>query len=148
MEELKITTDKKRTIKNIFIDNSIIIKSIGGLSYLPFVYQEIYTKFGMSTDDVNLIIYLNELSLFSLKLMVIDKEVSLKDFYQREYVVSDFIKNNIQLYRLSDKSKIILKEFNYLLKSNDKFIKYNRQTDIDLETKMKSVLRSYGDKIK
>ena len=106
---LKVTSDRKNSIKkkDVFVEKNIIVDTLGKSHYLIFCYQELYTIYGLSADEINIILYLKELWVFQLQIEVVDRYVRLGDLLKKEYIELDYQNNNkkrlfhiFQLYEL------------------------------------------------
>ena len=142
---LRITTDSKKSLKNedLFVENNIVVESLGGFQYMIFCYQEIYNMYGLSAEEVLIILYLKDLWLFGLQINVVSRKYQLGSFLKRGFIVVDYTYNNKELYRLSDKGNGVINEFNNLLKNSKSYISENRETDLSQESKMNSVLDKF-----
>lgn len=141
-EPLKVTSDKKITLKksDLFVEKDVESESGSKLCYLIFCYEDIRMRYNLSVDDVNILLYLKELWLFNLQLEVHGRFIRLGRYLENEYIAEDYTYKNKKLYKLTDKARNIIKEFDDgILNSNIHFSR-NRQVDMDLKSTLKSVL--------
>jgi len=147
-KEINIKKIQKNALTNevLFDKKKIVVESDNlKTSYTIFCLQSLNAKYNLSYDNLLILIYLQELSLFEIKITILNRRIKLDSFIFSEHIIEDYSNNNKKLYKLTDKSIRIVKEFYELLSNNSYFLSKNRQTELDLDNKVKSVLGNFFD---
>lgn len=145
-KSLNIRSVKKDSLTSevLFDKKTLVVESDKlNTAYTIFSLQRLTNKYGLDYDWLLVIIYLKELNIFEFTIMVLDRKIKLDYLFRAEYIVEDYSNNNKKLFKLTDKSIRIVKEFYNLLSNTSLFISENRKTELDVESKVKSVLGNY-----
>jgi hypothetical protein len=145
-KSLNIRSVKKVSLTSevLFDKKTLVVESDKlNTAYTIFSLQKLTVKYGLDYDWLLVLIYLKELNLFEFTVMVIDRKIKLDYLLIAEYIVEDYSNNNTKLFKLTDKSISIVKEFYNSLSNTSLFISKNRKTELDVESKVKSVLGNY-----
>lgn len=140
-----INVDKSAN-KAVFLNKDIIVEgSKSGLPYTLFHLQKLKQDFGISYEDFFILIYLQELSIFSLRIQVLDRRFDYGSFLKEGYIDRDYTDPKKNLYKVSEVGLFIIKRFIYMQKNSDAFMSENRQTSLDVDTTVSSALSGYFD---
>jgi len=135
---------KALTRKQVFNKEEIVMKSTDvKTSYLIFQLQEIKEKYKISYEKILVLLYLQELGLFSDPIKVFGEKIKLAEFIHAGYMAESFNNKSTVLYKLTDRGVGIVLEFNSLVDNNEGNIMKNRSTDLSLEAKTKGVLADF-----
>lgn len=139
---LRPDSTKKKVIsyKDVFVEKKITVDVSGKGHFLVFCFQELNNLYGLSVDEVSIILYLNDLWIFKLEIVIINRYVRLGDLLRREYIEVNYSYNNSKLYSLSEKGKGVVAKFDYLLNNTNEYLSENRETDISFDAEMKSII--------
>lgn len=139
---LEKTNAKKKVLKSIdlFSETEFIVKSGNSLWQLIFCFEKMKSKVDIET--LLMLMYLQNLYLFPLRIVVNDKKHNIKSYIQREFIKIDY-SNNDGFYKLTEYSKSLIDDFNKFFLEKDVFLNKNRVTDIDLDSKLNSILSRF-----
>ena len=112
-------------------------------SYLIFHLENISVKENISYEKILIILYLHELGLFTLGINISGRNFYLKDIMNLGYIVQDYTHKGNKLFKLTQIGIDVVNDFNKRLKDNSSLIAKNRETDVDLDSQVKSALDSY-----
>lgn len=124
--------------KNIVIESKKL-----KTSYMIFAFQKVYEDFGIDYETIVVLSYLNELTLFSIRLSVQSRNLYLMDYIKLGLIKKDNTIKHKSLYRLTEKSLNIVNKFNYIIENPDSFIEKNREADLDVDSKVSNALEKY-----
>ena len=142
--EIKKVVKNSLTNEVIFDKKKLIVESDNlNTAYTIFSLQNLTDKYSLDYDRLLIILYLKELNLFSLRIKVLDRSILLRSFIPSGFIVEDYSNNNKKLFKLTDKSIRIVKEFYDSLSNNSSFLSKNREAELDVDSKVKSVLGDY-----
>lgn len=147
-EEIINGTNKSLNTKDVLFRkaNMVVESSQINFSYLIFSLQKVCQKYGIDYDECIMLMYLQELGLFSIQLKVLKRTVRLGDYLLKELIVEDYSHKNKKLYRLSDVGKDIVKEIYSNVSDNTRYVGENRSTDLGVDTKVTAMLSKYFSK--
>lgn len=139
------TTKKVGLISEITsIQKDIVVQSKKtNTSFMIFAFQKIQEKYGIDYDTILMLTYLSELSLFSIRLKIQSRGVYLLNYIDLGLIQKDYSVKNRSVYRLTPKSEKIVSEFVELVDNPDDVLEKNREVDLDVDTKVSSVLSKY-----
>lgn len=144
--EVKVSVVRKKNLIKDIIDKETVIvveSKKSKYSYMIFAFQKIQEKYGINYDTIIVVMYLNELDLFSNKITIENRVITLTDYVRLGLVVKEHKVSGKNLYKLTERSKEILSEFNDLVKNSSQFISENRTTEIGVDSKVSDVLSKY-----
>lgn len=116
------------------------------IPYLLFNSFYVLDKYDLDFLDVFVIIYLNELGVFSLSIDVLERRINIGHLLEKGFVKLDYSFNKKKLYSLSDKGCLVIDDFNKSFKNQEVYKGKNRKTDFDSGVKISSVLDRYLNK--
>lgn len=117
----------------------VIFANENHLSYLIFYIEYISEKHSISYEKLLMLLYLKELQLFPMDFKIHNRSVRLPEYLASGLIVADSL-NNKKVYKLSNKSLDIIKQFGVSFNDNNSLLLKNRVTDVDLDSKVASVL--------
>jgi len=131
-------TKKKKSRKEELVVSEVSKKSI---PYIIFSFQHISNKYNIDYKKIAFLLYLHELKYFKNSLIVSEKKMILGELISLGFVHIEYsVKNNI--YSLTETGRNIVVDFYEYENDRSTFYLENRQTDIDVESKVKSVLKN------
>lgn len=147
----EIIPEIKTDLKKPNSSRDVVFKKEGvlvGLSenrfvYLVFAFQKVCEEYGIDYNECLLLIYLEELGLFPLKIRVCSKTFFIRDYVLKGLVFEDYSHKGKKLYRLSKRALEILKRLDDLLSDDSRFVGMNRNTETHPKIKMKDALSNY-----
>ncbi|MFK5981438.1 MAG: hypothetical protein QM499_00875 [Flavobacteriaceae bacterium] len=113
------------------------------IASLLFNLQDACNKYGIRYENVIVLIYLNELSVFRFDIKVLDRSIKLVEYLALGFIVTDFTAKKKNYYRITKYGKEIADYFYSTLNNSANYIKENRVLELDAKAKMKSVLADY-----
>lgn len=135
----------KKKVKDQQKQEAVAIVSDNPLSYLIFNLQEVSEKYNLSYEKIVMLIYLKELSVFALDIKIVNRKVKLTEYLSSGLITLDYsVKKN--LYKVSDLGSQIISDLQNSIKNSSSFYTQNRQTDIDVDNKIKSALSGLFDR--
>lgn len=141
---IKVVRKKVLTSEVLFQKKNVVVESDNlEMAYTIFALQALSDKYKLSYDSLLVLLYLQELSLFAMKIRIFNRLFKLDNLFHLGYIKEDYSNNNKKLFRLTEKAIPVVKEFYDLLLNSSSFISSNRQTDLDLNNKVKSTLGNY-----
>lgn len=141
---IKVVRKKALTSEVLFQKKNVVVESDNlEMAYTIFSLQALSDKYKLSYDSLLVLLYLQELSLFSMKIRIFNRSIKLNNLFHLGYIKEDYSNNNKKLFKLTEKAIPVVKEFYYLLSNSSSFISSNRKTDLDLNNKVKSTLGDY-----
>lgn len=141
---VKITSEKKdKTYSKDFFKPEKIDHNIYKTGYLAFQLQLTANKFGVTYDMILILLYLNELEIFSYKFKIIDRDLTVLDMVQFGFVYEDLIGGKRKLYKLTSKGKELVSHFNKNINNVDAFLLKNRSGFNESASVIKGVLDNY-----
>lgn len=141
---IKVVRKKVLTSEVLFQKKNVVVESDNlEMAYTIFALQALSEKYKLSYDSLLVLLYLQELSLFAMKIRIFNRLFKLDNLFHLGYIKEDYSNNNKKLFRLTEKAIPVVKEFYDLLLNSSSFISSNRQTDLDLNNKVKSTLGNY-----
>jgi len=121
----------------------VIIGKSRKSSYLIFGIYDTAEKYDIKPDWVIMLLYLHELELFNLEIRVLGKLHRIGEYKNHGLIKPNYSNNGKRLYCLSQKGLKVIEYLYSCLDDNSKYILKNRQTDVDLDSKVKGVLSNY-----
>lgn len=141
---IKVDNKDKYVDKPVMVKKEIVVEgSKSNLPYTLFHLQKLKQEFGISYEDFLVLIYLQELSIFSLRIQVLDRRIDYGSFLKEGFIEQDYTQSNKNLYRVSDVGNFIIKSFVAMQKDSDAFISENRKTSLDVDSTVSSALSGY-----
>lgn len=134
---------KKGLTKDSLFDKKepVIFANENSLSYIIFHIEYVSEKYSLSYEKLLMLLYLKELQMFSMDFKIHSRNIRLHEYLASGLIIKDYI-NEKKIYRLSSKGLNIIKDFNVSFKNNNALLLKNRVTDIDLNSRVASVLSS------
>lgn len=144
-EEIINDTPKNALTKEeLFKEDEVVIVGSGRKeAYLIFALHEVASKFDTDINVLLILLYLKELGIFNLRISVLTRIYRIGDYEKKGFIRVDYSKGGKKLYRLSDKGLKIVDALYAKLNDNSAYLSSNRHTDIDLESRMKSVISGF-----
>lgn len=145
-EVIKVDLDiERKPISKDIISESIktVDTDVTGISFILFHLEFISSKYDISYEYVIILLYLYDLKIFTMTIEVHERQIALYQYVVNDLITDDYSVNNNKLYKLTDKGNGIVEEFRKVMKNDKSVMLKNRNTDIDLDSKAKSVLSSF-----
>ena len=141
--KVEVPSVKKDSLsKSDLLEKEVVEIQAGknNLLYMIVHLERMKVEFGVSYEEMLTLLYLKELGVFRLRIYVLDKWISLTKFEESGIITQDYYHRSKTLFKLTDKGNTIIDAFMKYFNTPDAFLLDNRETDIDVASKMKSVL--------
>lgn len=143
IKPLKIMPKSKTNGFNDISGGEKLVDQIATKNVFPYLFLHL-TKFceeeKLTFKQVLLLLYLNELQIFNHKINLIDGEYQVTKISEYGFIETDFTYKKTNYWCLSDKGKNVVKRFYDQIGTNNSLLVMNRQTEMDVESKVKSTL--------
>lgn len=113
------------------------------LASVIFSLQATCNKFGLRYDNILVLAYLKELSVFNFDIFVIDRGIKLTEYNTLNLIVQDFSVKKRKYYRLTERAEEILLFYYKCFEENERFIPANRVLDVSAKASLKNALNDY-----
>lgn len=113
------------------------------IASILFNLQDTCNKYGITYDNVLVLIYLNELCVFRYTIYILDRRIDLKEYRSLGFIAEDFEVKRHNYYRITNRGKEIAEYFFSTLNNSSGVIGENRVLELDARAKMKSVLENH-----
>lgn len=148
-ELVKINPEVKRKGFNDIFEEESLIKQTADQNFVPYLFlhlQKFCEEENVTIKEVFLLLYLNELGIFNHRINLIEGEFQVGYISEKGFIETDFTYKRTNYWCLSDKGKKVVERFYKQLKSNDSLLTLNRQTEVDVESKLKATLSALFSK--
>ena len=145
-EEVNVVVENKKALTRDILfkeEEKVVEANKYEISFLIFHLIDFEKRHRISQDKLIILLYLRELSLFSIQIKVLNRTIRLGEFLSMKLIEEDYSKRGVKLYKLSLSGILLVDEFNTITRDNSKYLLDNRHTDIDAESSIKASISSY-----